>query len=127
MADGAYGSIAKLFNDKNISVEERLRAWCRGPVGSALYGAGGWVLRKHNSNKLRRWEFNRVRAFLNMKTTSDKYGQFDFNRRTNRQIYKLFVKYAMDPIYVKVAQQTFIGQKLGGHSNSTIKGHCSTI
>ena len=106
-ADGAYGSIAKLLKDKKVPVEERLRAWCRGPVGSALYGAGGWALSKHNIHKLRRWEFNHIRAFLKMKRTSDEEGHCEFNRRTNRRIYELFVKYAMDPIYVKVAKRMF--------------------
>ena len=90
-----------------MPVEERLRAWCRGPVGAALYGAGGWALCRHNVHLLRRWEFNHIRAFLKMKRTSDTEGNHEYNRRTNRKIYELFVKYKLDPIYVKVLKMTF--------------------
>ena len=51
-AEGAYGSIIRFLKDKRIPVHERLRGWCRGPVGSALYGAGGWTLGKNNLREL---------------------------------------------------------------------------
>ena len=38
-AELAYGSIASLLKDPRVPIRERLRAWSRGPVNSALYGA----------------------------------------------------------------------------------------
>eukprot|EP00973_Karenia_brevis_P003797 524210-Karenia_brevis.AAC.1 len=106
-AEGAYGSIAGMLRDKRIPVEERIKAWSRGPVGSAVYCAGGWALSKYNLHKLRRWEFSHVRSFLKMKKLSEQEGDFEFYRRTNRKIHDLFAKYAVDTIYVKALKMTF--------------------
>lgn len=106
-AEGAYGSIAGMLRDKRVPMEERLKAWSRGPVGSAVYCAGGWALSKHNLHMLRRWEFNHIRSFLRMKRSSDEEGNFEFNRRTNKTIHDLFAKYAVDTIYVKALKMTF--------------------
>eukprot|EP00973_Karenia_brevis_P021633 2975773-Karenia_brevis.AAC.1 len=52
-AEGAYGSIARLLKDKGVPVSERLKGWSRGPVSSAVYGAGGWALSEHRLHALR--------------------------------------------------------------------------
>ncbi len=104
-AEGAYGVISHLLKDKTVPVEERLKAWCRGPVGAAVYAAGGWALGKSNIHQLRRWEYNHIRAFLSMIKMSENEGVYEFSRRTNRNIMGMFVKYGIDPIYVMVDLQ----------------------
>ena len=59
---------------------------------------------KHNVAQLRRWEFKHIRYFLKLRRTHCEEGSFEYNRRTKRLILKLFAKYAIDPIYIKVVQ-----------------------
>eukprot|EP00973_Karenia_brevis_P034121 4707094-Karenia_brevis.AAC.1 len=40
-AGGTYGGIAKLLRDGRARIKDRLEAWNKGPVNSALYGGGG--------------------------------------------------------------------------------------
>eukprot|EP00973_Karenia_brevis_P081984 11366769-Karenia_brevis.AAC.1 len=56
---------------------------------------------------LRQWEFNHVRRFLRMKRNSDTEGNYEFNRRTNKNIHELFAKYSVDTIYVRTLKMTF--------------------
>ena len=55
-AEGCYGSMAHLLKDKDTPAKERLDAWSKGPVSSALYGAGGWPLNGQSLHDMRRWE-----------------------------------------------------------------------
>eukprot|EP00973_Karenia_brevis_P086506 11997260-Karenia_brevis.AAC.1 len=82
-AEGAYGLIAHQLKNKRIPVKERLLAWSKGPVASAIYGGGGWHLSSRNLGILRRWENKHVRAFLKFKRLNDDESQMMFNRRTN--------------------------------------------
>ena len=106
-AEGAYGSISKLLKDKRVPCSERLRAWCRGPVGAALYAAGGFALSRTNIHKIRRWECNHVRSFLNMRQLSLDEGRMEYNRRTNKIIHGMFVKHGLYPVYIRALKGVF--------------------
>ena len=96
--EGAYGHLSKLLKDKKAPCKERLEAWCRGPVGIAVFGVGGWALSRTNIHLLRRWEMNHIRAFLKLKRRSIDEANFEYNRRTNISIHSLFAKYGFTPI-----------------------------
>eukprot|EP00973_Karenia_brevis_P031248 4313243-Karenia_brevis.AAC.1 len=40
-AGGTYGSISKLLKDGRARIKDRIEAWSKGPVSSAVYGGGG--------------------------------------------------------------------------------------
>ena len=101
-AEGAYGSMAAMLRDPKVPVKERLSAWCRGPVTSALYGAGGWSLTSHTLSDLRRWENKHIRRFLRMRQMSADEHRMEYYRRTNLTIHDLLAKHGLKPIYLRV-------------------------
>eukprot|EP00973_Karenia_brevis_P002590 353800-Karenia_brevis.AAC.1 len=99
-AEGTYGPIAGLLRNKYAPISERLAAWGRGPVSSAIYGGGGWYLNGAILHYLRRWENKHIRGFLKMNRKEDE-NMMMYYKRTNAMIYKLMLKHNVPPIYVR--------------------------
>ena len=100
-AEGVYGSLSKKLRDPRAPVGERLAAWGRGPVASAMYGAGGWAMNRDSFLQLRRWENKPVRSFLRIKRAGDEEGIMELNRKTNMTIYNAMSRHQTCPIYIK--------------------------
>ena len=99
-AGGSYGSMSTALKDPKLPAAERLSAWCRGPVVSAMYGAGGWSISANALSDLRRWENRHVRSFLRLKRASPDEQPMDYYCRTNRIIREL------KPVYWRVLKAT---------------------
>eukprot|EP00973_Karenia_brevis_P037556 5182451-Karenia_brevis.AAC.1 len=100
-AETAYGQIATMLRNRNIPVEERLKAWARGPMGSALYGCGGWYLNRDRLLQIRRWEYGHIKRFLRMRRLEDE-NEMMYHKRTNLFINNLFEKSRVLPGHVRV-------------------------
>ena len=100
-AEGAYGSLAMQLKNSKLPVSERIAAWSRGPIVSALYGAGGWHITATQLGDLRRWECRHIKRFLKMKRAHEDESPVEYHRRTNLAIHRLFVKHRVLPIYLK--------------------------
>eukprot|EP00959_Pyramimonas_sp_CCMP1952_P410256 8597930-Pyramimonas_sp.AAC.1 len=48
-------------------MQEKLRAWGRGPQSSAIFGASGWALSISILGELWRWELKFLRRVFNMR------------------------------------------------------------
>ena len=103
-AEGNYGYMAKALKDKMAPPKEKLQAWAKGHVNSAVYGDGGWPLSQHKLHSFRRWENRHLRAFLRIRRKPDE-GVMLYNRRTNKIIHRFFVNAQVLPIYVRVLRQ----------------------
>jgi hypothetical protein len=104
-AEGCYGGMASLLKDRGTPGKERLDAWSRGPVSSALYGVGGWSLSGHNLHDLRRWENKHIRGFMKFGMRPEVENRQKFYQRTNGMINRLLLKNEVVPIFVRALRQ----------------------
>ena len=81
-AERLYGRMSSLLSSRRAPLQEKLRAWASGAVGSALHGCGGWYLLQSHLHTIRRWECGHVRRFLRLRR-GDEESMMAYNRRTN--------------------------------------------
>jgi hypothetical protein len=104
--DGRRHLYAKAFKGVG-SVASKLKAWSRGPATSAIYGCGNWHLSKHSLEKVKRWEFGRLRSLLRLRRKPGE-GQMEYNRRTITRIVNWFHRCKCKMLHHRVLQSMFM-------------------